>query len=106
MTVRVDQLVIAKVDDFDYLPDRPLPGKWRTLSDYEALSLVRHIMRERHDCTMIPVVNGGFRQFAPNQYGDTVFIDVTYSKSGWRATYGAVSDPRTGEIVKVQCYMD
>lgn len=67
------------------------------------LSLVRHIMRERSDCTMVPIVRAAFAH-PVNEWGDNVQIEVTYHARGYRAIYGAHID---GErVTKCQCYMD
>lgn len=102
MTLRLEHLVFAD-DDRGYLP--PVADADRLDVGHDiVLSLVRHIMRERNDWNRIPVVNAVYRATSPNQYGDNVFIDVTYHTSGYRATYGCiVGDTGTRRI---QCYMD
>jgi hypothetical protein len=101
MTVRIDQLVFTG-DDRGYLGN---PPNKQGIAEEEVLSLVRNIMRERSDCQIVPEVNEVFRTAEPNEYGDNIFIDVTYDRSGFRATYGAHFDTFTQRI-KVQCYMD
>ncbi len=103
MTVRHYQIAMPQVNQ---IGDLPTPTTtWRQLRRVEALSLVRHIMRERSDCTMIPTIVGGYKQYKPNTYGDSIFVHVLYAKKGYMATYGAVVD-EYGRIVQVQCYMD
>lgn len=70
----------------------------------DLLSVVRHIMRERGDCTMVPVVRGAVL-FAEgtNEYGHNGEVEVTYHERGYRAIYGVHFGER---VTKVQCYMD
>lgn len=100
MSIRVEQLVFAEDSDTTYLSkqgdiDPNLP---------DVLSMVRHIFRDRSDITQMPVINGVSATTEPNQWGHNIFIDVTYSTRGWRATYAA---RRTDSgISKFTCYMD
>lgn len=68
----------------------------------DMLSLVRHIMRERGDCDFIPIVRA-FVVHPVNEWGHNAQIEVTYSRRGWRAIYGAYIGER---VTKVQIYMD
>lgn len=69
----------------------------------DLLSAVRHIMRERSDFDMIPVVRGAVRLNEVNEWGHNGEVEVTYSTKGYRAIYGV----HFGETVtNVQCYMD
>lgn len=99
MTVRVSQLRYADEPDYGWLPDGDL-----AVSDTDILSLIRHIMRERNDISIMPIINGVIGTDSLNQYGHNVFIDVTYSRNGWRATYAGKIDG--SGVSNVQCYMD
>ena len=68
---------------------------------FDALSFVRHIMRERN-CDMVPVVVA-FVRHPENRWGHNATIEVQYAKCGWRAIYaGKVG----GKVTNVTCYMD
>lgn len=67
------------------------------------LSVVRHIMRERGDCTMIPVVRAAVLFPKTNEWGHNGEVEVTYHERGYRAIYGVHFGER---VTKVQCYMD
>jgi len=69
----------------------------------DMLSVVRHIMRERGDFDMIPVVRAAVRFPETNEYGHNGEVEVTYSTRGYRAIYGVHFGER---VTKVQCYMD
>lgn len=77
----------------------------------DILAMVRHIMRERSDCTMVPVVRAVI-VFPTNEWGHNSEIEVSYSRENtYRAIYGATLsgslDDRTGgQVSRVQCYMD
>jgi hypothetical protein len=74
-----------------------------TTSPQDMLSMVRHIMRERSDCTMVPVIRSIVRFSEVNEWGHNGEVEVTYSDRGYRAIYGF----HAGEVIsKVQCYMD
>lgn len=67
------------------------------------LSIVRHIMRDE-PCTVIPVVRKAIIH-QTNEYGHNAQVEVTYSRNGYRAIYGAHIG--FGSMVtNVQCYMD
>lgn len=69
----------------------------------DLLSVVRHIMRERSDCDIIPVVRAAVRFPGTNQWGHNGEVEVTYSTRGYRAIYGVHFGER---VTHVQCYMD
>lgn len=69
----------------------------------DLLSVVRHIMRERGDCTMIPVVRAAVRFNEVNEWGHNGEVEVTYHERGYRAIYGVHFGER---VTRVQCYMD
>ena len=69
----------------------------------DLLSVVRHILRERSDSDMIPVVRGAVRFNEVNQWGHNGEVEVTYHTRGYRAIYGVHFG---SEVTKVQCYMD
>jgi hypothetical protein len=100
MTIKMNDLVFAPF----YVDDTWLPaGDNVPYSDYNVLSLVRHIWRDRSDITQHIVINGVTTIATPNEYGHDIFIDVTYSKRGWRATYAGKSG---STITNFTCYMD
>ena len=68
----------------------------------DLLAVVRHIMRDRDDCTMVPVVRAAVR-FETNEYGHNGMVEVTYDNRGHRAIYGVHFGAR---VTRVQCYMD
>lgn len=69
----------------------------------DLLSVVRHILRERSDSDMIPVVRAAVRFPEVNEWGHNGEVEVTYHTRGYRAIYGV----HFGEAVtKVSCYMD
>ena len=82
-----------------------LRGTLDALDDYalrfDLLSIVRHIMRDE-PCTIIPIVRA-FVVHPTNVYGHNAQVEVTYSRNGWRAIYGAHIG---GSVTNVQCYMD
>ncbi len=98
MTIRMTDLKFRDDNDTAYLPDGTTP-----ISEFDVLSLVRHIFRERSDIDMMPIINGVSMIGSRNEYGHDIFIDVTYSKRGYRATYAGRSG---GQVTNVQCYMD
>lgn len=69
----------------------------------DLLSAVRHILRERGDSDMIPVVRGAVRLNEVNEWGHNGEVEVTYHTRGYRAIYGVHFGER---VTKVQCYMD
>jgi len=102
MTIRIQHLVIedderswlhAPEDGTDSLNDETLR--------LDLLSIVRHIMRDE-PCTIVPIVRA-FCTHPTNKYGHNAQVEVTYSKNGWRAIYGAHIADR---VTNVQCYMD
>lgn len=103
MTVRIQHLTIdddsrswlhAPEDGTDALYDETLR--------LDLLSIVRHIMRERSDHNIIPVVRA-FTVHPTNRYGHNAQVEVTYDRQGHRAIYGAHIGER---VTNVQCYMD
>lgn len=81
-------------------------GQFNVLLDatfqVDLLAAVRHIMRDRSDCTMIPVVIGAV--MGPvNQYGHNFQVEVKYSDR-WQAIYGMFLDGNG--VSKFCCYMD
>lgn len=102
MTIRIEQLTI-EADEHNYLG---LPTGCTDVTNdatyaLDILSVVRHIMRER-ECMIIPIVRAAI--VGPtNEYGHNMQVEVTYSKNGWRAIYGAHVGER---VTNVQCYMD
>src|SRR5690349_3086666 len=106
MTIRLEQLTIdhdarawAVTDAGEGWVDVTNDETYRL----DLLSVVRHIMRERSDCTMIPVVRAAVRFPETNQWGHNGEVEVTYAKRGYRAIYGVHFGDR---VTKVQCYMD
>lgn len=72
--------------------------------DY-ALSFIRHIFRDRNDIDQMPVIEGISFTDRENEWGHDAFIEVTYSKKGYRATYAAKRDHFIS-LSNVTCYMD
>lgn len=103
MTIRIQHLTIE--DDGRSWLHAPEDGT-DVLNDMtyrlDLLSIVRHIMRERSDCSIIPEVHA-FTAHPTNRYGHNAQVEVTYSRSGYRAIYGAHIGER---VTAVQCYMD
>lgn len=103
MTIRIQHLTIDH-DPAAYAFDAP--GLDITLDEthaFDLLSVVRHIMRERHDCTMIPVIRAAVHFGEVNQWGHNGEVEVTYHEKGYRAIYGVHFGER---VTNVQCYMD
>jgi len=107
MTIRLSNLTIDHDDDAWALSlvrdgladDVTLDETYRV----DLLSAVRHIMRERGDFDMVPVVRAAVRFSVTNQYGHNGEVEVTYHTRGYRAIYGV----HFGEsLTHVQCYMD
>jgi len=106
MTVKIENLTI-RYDEAAWIM-----GEWdASVTDVtndetyrlDILSVVRHIMRERGDCSQIPVVVAAIKHDT-NQYGHNFEVEVEYSrKRNWRAIYGAHVGER---VTNVQCYMD
>lgn len=106
MTIRLENLTIDS-DPAAWAMDCVREGAADVTNDetyrVDLLSVVRHIMRERSDCTMIPVIRAAVRFPVINQYGHNGEVEVTYSTRGYRAIYGV----HFGEhVTNVQCYMD
>lgn len=100
MPITADQLVFNSESDISYLPQAQflfVPPK------DAAIALIRHIFRDRNDIDMMPIINGITFNTVANEYGHNIFIDVTYSKKGYRATYGAFYQ---NYIRSFTCYMD
>lgn len=107
MTIRMHHLTI----DHD-------PIAWATFAVYDGigidvtldetylvdfLSVVRHILRERGDSTIIPVVRAAIRFHEVNEWGHNGEVEVTYDHEDHRAIYGVHFGER---VTNVQCYMD
>lgn len=103
MTVRIQQLTLD--DDERSWLHAPQDGT-DTMGDetlrLDLLSIVRHIMRERSDCQIIPIVRA-FVVHPTNQYGHNAQVEVTYDRQGHRAIYGAHIGVT---VTNVQCYAD
>lgn len=103
MTVRMSHLSIDHDADawaFD------APGADITEDEtyrFDLLSVVRHILRERSDCDIIPVVRAAVYFGEVNEWGHNGEVEVTYSKRGYRAIYGVHFG---ATVTHVQCYMD
>lgn len=105
MTIRLNQVVFADPgSDNGYLPLSASDLRCLPVSPEDTLALVRHVLRDRSDCDQIPVVNEVYKISDPNQFGDNIFIDVTYHTKGYRATYGALLTD--SGISHFNCYMD
>lgn len=103
MTIRIQHLTID--DDMRswlHAPEDGVDSLYDETRRLDLLSIVRHIMRERGDCSMIPVIRA-FTTHPTNRWGHNAQVEVTYSKRGWRAIYGAHIGER---VTNVQCYMD
>lgn len=103
MTIRVEHLTITAPAHPAYLA--PTKGFVNALTDDmrpELLSVVRHIMRERGDCDMIPTFRAAWLH-PTNQWGHNMTVEVTYSRHGYRAIYGVLL---RGTVESVSCYMD
>jgi hypothetical protein len=106
MTIRIEHLTISP-DAAAYALDCVRHGATDVTNDetyaLDLLSTVRHIMRDRSDADMIPVVRAAVRFPAVNEWGHNGEVEVTYSTKGYRAIYGVHFGER---VTKVQCYMD
>lgn len=67
-----------------------------------ATSAIRHTLRDQ-DCDMIPKIEGLFALPHANQWGDSLLLEVTYAKCGWRASYGGRFDDAHRHIIWT-CY--
>jgi len=101
MTIKIENLSIEPDADV-WLSATGIDALATDAYDVDILSLVRHIMRERNDCTMIPVVRAVVVH-PVNEWGHNVQIEVTYHRRGYRAIYGAHLGER---VTNFQCYMD
>jgi hypothetical protein len=107
MTIRLENLTIDHDDRswvfdcvrHDGASDVTLDETYRL----DMLSVVRHILRERHDCKIIPVIVGAVRFPVTNRYGHNGEVEVIYDDFGHRAIYGVHFGER---VTNVQCYMD
>jgi hypothetical protein len=102
MTVKLQHLTIE--DDERSWLRAPIDGE-DALFNYtlraDLLSIVRHIMRDE-PCDIIPIVRA-FVTHPTNRHGHNAQVEVTYSRHGYRAIYGA----HIGiNVTNVQCYMD
>jgi hypothetical protein len=106
MTIRIQHLTIdhdAAAWTMDLVRRGLATDCTMTTSPQDMLSMVRHIMRERGDCTMVPVVRSVVRFSEVNEWGNNGEVEVTYHTKGYRAIYGF----HAGEAISlVQCYMD
>ena len=103
MTIRIQHLTIDP-DDRAWL-HAPEDGTDAINDDtrrLDLLSIVRHIMRERGDCSIVPVVRA-FVVHPTNRYGHNAQVEVTYDHDGHRAIYGAHLGTH---VTHVQCYAD
>ena len=107
MTIRLENLTIDPADD-SWALDAVRHGVADDITNDETylvdfLSVVRHIVRERSDSNIIPVVRGAVRFHETNQWGHNGEVEVTYHTRGYRAIYGVHFGER---VTNVQCYMD
>jgi hypothetical protein len=106
MTIRLENLTIAPARD-SWALDLVREGATDITNDetyrLDFLSVVRHILRERSDSNIIPVVVGAVRFPETNRYGHNGEVEVTYHSRGYRAIYGVHFGER---VTNVQCYMD
>ena len=72
--------------------------------DNVLLSAVRYVQRS-YNVDVVPCVVGFVTADQPNEYGDHVFVEVSYSKTGWRTVLGGRID-RNEKRVHWSCYMD
>lgn len=103
MSLRIQHLTIDH-DDRAWALDAP--GTDVTNDEtyrFDFLSVLRHIMRERNDANMIPVIRAAVRFSSVNEWGHNGEVEVTYSTRGYRAIYGVHFGER---VTNVQCYMD
>lgn len=105
MTVRIDALRFESTDD-TYLS---VNGSEMEVTYSEhfrryILSMVRHIMRDRGDCNIIPVVLMATARAEHNEFGHNFSVEVEYSRFGYRAIYAG----RIGfdGLTHVSCYAD
>lgn len=101
MSVTRAQLRYADTPDYGWIGEPKITDN--NVYENDVLAAVRHILRDRSDCDQIPVVNGVRFASTDNEYGHNFFIDVTYAKRGYRATYGAKVDSTFHSLT---CYMD
>jgi hypothetical protein len=104
MTIRIEHLTIE--DDAQAWLRAPADGTDMLDSNVyyvELLSVVRHIMRERGDCSIIPIIRAATTH-PRNEWGHNGQVEVTYSKRGYRAIYGFLMG--ADGVSNVQCYMD
>lgn len=107
MTVRIENLTIDH-DDASWVSDlvRSRGATDITLDEtylVDLLSVVRHILRERSDCTMVPVIRAAVLFSEVNEWGHNGEVEVTYHERGYRAIYGVHFGER---VTNVQCYAD
>jgi hypothetical protein len=104
MTLRIEHLTIDH-DSGAWVFDNLREGATDSTNDetlrLDLLSIVRHILRDE-PCTIVPVVRG-FVTHPVNRWGHNAQVEVTYSRDGWRAIYGAHLGDR---VTKVTCYAD
>ena len=72
--------------------------------DNVLLSAVRYVQRT-YNVDVVPRVFGFVTADQPNEYGDHVFVEVSYSTVGWRTVLGGRID-RGEKRVRWSCYMD
>jgi len=102
MTLRLSALTIQPTDDaWLRAPEDGVDITNDETRRVDLLAVVRHIMRDE-PCTIVPVVVAACAH-PTNRYGHNMQVEVTYSKNGWRAIYGAHAG---ATVTNVQCYMD
>lgn len=104
MTIQMKHLTINPDAGNSWLDVRD--GQFDVTADesfaVDLLAAVRHIMRDRSDCTMIPVVIGAV--MGPvNEYGHNFQVEVKYTNR-YQAIYGMFLDGNG--VSKFCCYMD
>ena len=72
--------------------------------DNVLLSAVRYVQRT-YRVDVVPCVVAFITADQPNEYGDHVFVEVSYSTVGWRTVLGGRID-RDEKRVNWSCYMD
>jgi hypothetical protein len=102
MTIRINNVVIESDNRSWLCADGMTDITNDETHRFTFLSIVRHIMRERSDCDIVPIIRMAVMH-PVNKYGHNVQVEVTYSRKGYRAIYGAHC---AGTVTNVQCYMD
>lgn len=107
MSIRIEHLTIDS-DPAAWTMDLVRRGLADDITDdetyaFDMLSVVRHILRERSDCTIVPIIRGVVRFHEVNEWGHNGEAEVTYDEKGHRAIYGFHFGER---VTHAQCYMD